>query len=309
MPWLASSSAGDVDRVEEDRGAVRVGLHCFDRSLFAEEFADVRSDDLAGDLPAFGGHGLIDLHAESAGFQHSAGCGRGRLGVLERGAHLAGDEWMLGRVLTSDLRVPPGEIDRALISRVQAICLKAVSAAPDIFEIISNASRESGLGVLVIGGHAINAYGYARTTLDADLMVCVDDLPAWRTILEKTGYRWAGETSTFAKLEPATDSDLLLPIDIMLVTRETLEKIQAQQTILAFGQSRLPVPSPLHLIALKLHALKNPDRLRAGRDLTDILQLIRICRIDPESDGFREIVESYASNETRRLLARHLADE
>jgi hypothetical protein len=172
----------------------------------------------------------------------------------------------------------------------------------DIFAAVAEASVSQGLPVLVIGGHAVNAYGYVRTTLDADFLVCADDLPAWRMVFESFGYRWRGQTDAFAKLDPPDTESPALPVDIMLVSRETFLKLMDGQRELEFGPTRLLVPHPLHLIALKLHAMKNDERRRLGKDLPDILQLIRLCGIDPAGVEFRRIIERYANQPTRTLL-------
>lgn len=77
---------------------------------------------------------------------------------------------------------------------------------------------------------------------------------------------------------------------------------------LNFGGTRLSVPQPLYLIALKLHAMKNDERRRLGKDLPDILGLMRLCGIDPASLEFRQIVERYANEQTRSLLNAALSD-
>ena len=110
----------------------------------------------------------------------------------------------------------------------------------NIFEKIAEAERE-GLSVLVIGGHAVNAYGYTRTTLDVDFLVAVESFPEWRRVFESAGYRWVGQTETFANM-----------------------------------------------------------------DLPDILNLVSICQIDTESGEFVEVLNRYASDETRSLLDSHL---
>jgi hypothetical protein len=160
----------------------------------------------------------------------------------------------------------------------------------------------------VIGGHAVNAYGYVRTTLDADFLVCEDDLQDWRRIFDSFGYEWRGQTEAFAKLTPPETEPPSLPVDIMIVSRQTFMKLTEGQRELEFGPTRLPVPQPLYLIALKLHAMKNDERRRLGRDLPDILQIIRRCGIDPADVKFQQIVERYANPQTRALLDAALKD-
>ena len=92
----------------------------------------------------------------------------------------------------------------------------------------------------------------------------------------------------------------------MLVSTETFSKLYAGRQLLDFGGTRLPVPKPLNLIALKLHAMRNPERFKKGKDLPDILNLISICQIDTKSGKFLEVLSRYASDETRSLLDSHL---
>jgi len=148
----------------------------------------------------------------------------------------------------------------------------------------------------------VNAYGYTRTTLDLDFLVCADDLAAWRAKFESLGYRWVGQTNAFAKFIPEKDSSVLFPVDLMLVDRSTWELMASRGRRMTFGQVSLPVPDPLHLIALKLHAMRNAERRLSGKDLPDILQLIRICNIDTNEAPFQEVLDRHANDETRFLL-------
>lgn len=171
-----------------------------------------------------------------------------------------------------------------------------------LFARMADALAHEGLAVLVIGGHAVNAYGYTRTTVDVDFLVAVESFPEWRAVFESVGYRWAGQTETFARMDPPITDPPLLPVDVMLVSTETFFKLYAERQMLDFGGSRLPVPKPLNLIALKLHAMRNPERLKKGKDLPDILNLISVCQIDTKSRDFLEVLSRYASDETRTLL-------
>jgi len=175
-----------------------------------------------------------------------------------------------------------------------------------VFARLADAVAHEGLAVLVIGGHAVNAYGYSRTTVDVDFLVAVETFPNWRTVFESVGYHWIGQTETFARLDPPVTDPPSLPVDVMLVSPETFSKLYAERNLLDFGGSLLPVPKPLHLVALKLHAMLNPERFKKGRDLPDILNLISICQIDTNSREFQTVLDRYANDETRSLLAAHL---
>ncbi len=47
---------------------------------------------------------------------------------------------------------------------------------PDIFQICVDGAAAAGLEFLLIGGHAVNARGYLRTTLDYDFLLASRDL-------------------------------------------------------------------------------------------------------------------------------------
>lgn len=175
----------------------------------------------------------------------------------------------------------------------------------DIFASVGQLSEQLGLPVLMIGGHAVNFYGYNRTTLDVDFLIAVDHLPAWRVGFESIGYKWIGQTENFVRLEPGDAGSF--PVDVMIVASETFRKLLAARVECLIGTAKLYVPKPLHLIALKLHAMKNPGRLRQGKDLLDIVNLISLCNIDIEAQEFQDILDRYANEEIRNLVLRSIA--
>lgn len=184
-----------------------------------------------------------------------------------------------------------------------------MSAPRDIFAAVAEASEKQGLPLLVIGGHAVNAYGYLRTTVDADFLVCSDDFAAWRQVFESLGYQWQEQTEAFAKLLPPQTDPPSQPVDVMLVSPETFAKLREDRRELDFGPTRLPAPQPLYLIALKLHAMRNESRRRLGKDLPDIMQLIRLCGINPQGEDFQKILDRYANAPTRALLEAALQND
>lgn len=172
------------------------------------------------------------------------------------------------------------------------------------FARIAAVAERKNARILVIGGHAINAYGYSRTTVDFDFVIEGTALPIWRDELEALGYQWKGETRAFAQFTAPADENPPFPIDLMLVDESTFEKLWAEARVLDFAGVPLRAPKPLHMIALKLHALKNPTRAARGKDLPDIIQLIRIAELDLANPELQVILRRYADDRTIDLLRR-----
>jgi hypothetical protein len=74
-------------------------------------------------------------------------------------------------------------------------------------------------------------------------------------------------------------------------------------------RSSLAIPSPLHLIAMKLHALRSPARFPNGIDLQDVKYLIKTAKIDTSSKEFTEIAERYATDAIRTRILSELRAE
>jgi hypothetical protein len=59
----------------------------------------------------------------------------------------------------------------------------------------------------------------------------------------------------------------------------------------------LGVPCLNHLIALKLHAIKYNPKIREYRDLPDIIELIRINKINTKDVEFKNLCLKYGREE------------
>lgn len=173
------------------------------------------------------------------------------------------------------------------------------------FQKLARDADKAGLQFLIIGGNAVNAYGYNRTTLDVDLLITENALKDWRSFWESKGYRCVHQAEAFCQLRPADDAKSL-PVDLMIVSSDTYRKIEQDQQIIEIGEQQLKAPSPLHLIAMKLHACRNTERAQSGKDLQDILGLITHCEIDANSVDFNEVLERYADEQTKQELRRRI---
>lgn len=141
-----------------------------------------------------------------------------------------------------------------------------------VLEIICEGLEARNTAVLLIGGHALLAFGVARQTLDVDCLMVDSDSMVLHTILTEAGYKETERTENFIRYSHS--SVYLMDVDVMLVDRDTFEKMLQHSFVYKIGVVNMRIPCLIHLIALKLHAIKN-NLKRELRDLSDIVELLR----------------------------------
>lgn len=178
---------------------------------------------------------------------------------------------------------------------------------PDSIALAALAESE-GLEAVLVGGNAVNLHAYFRTTFDVDLLVAENDAERWLAFFLERGYEVFHRTPNFVRLRFSADPSGALPVDLMLSDEETFRKIQRESRRCQISQEiSLAIPSVLHLIAMKLHALRSPQRVEHGIDLQDVTHLIKTAKIDIASKEFTEIAERYGTDEIRRRIQRELS--
>ena len=174
------------------------------------------------------------------------------------------------------------------------------------FNLIQQKAAEAKLSWLLIGGHAINWYVEPRATLDVDFLSCVDDKGNWSKLLQEEGFKIQNEHENFIQFSPPHGVSWRL--DIMLVNRQTHDKLCAgAQDIQCLGVP-VKVPRPEHLVALKLHAMRHGPDTRFDKDLGDVLGLIRNCRLDIDGQELKETLQQYGTPEIERIIRDRLAN-
>lgn len=172
----------------------------------------------------------------------------------------------------------------------------------NIFETLEEISAKEGLAYLVIGGHAVNAYGYSRITADLDIMVNCDQRDRWLADLVARGFTLKHDGGGF--LQTNSPPGMEWPLDLMLVNSRSFTEMFAASREIQQRGLRLRVPTLEHLIALKLHVLKQELKHRAFKDYVDVLSLAQINAVDVRSDSFRALCEKYGSKQIyERILA------
>src|SRR4051812_22242263 len=80
------------------------------------------------------------------------------------------------------------------------------------------------LRFLLIGGYAVGAHGFTRTTLDVDFLVNRGDRDLWLKKIEGAGLKKIAETTTFIQFSQEVGDGL----DLMIVSGETFEKLWSE---------------------------------------------------------------------------------
>ncbi len=182
-------------------------------------------------------------------------------------------------------------------------------ASPDSIALAASADAE-GLEAILVGGNAINLHFYFRTTFDVDLLVRETDCDRWVSYFERHGYGLFHRTPNFVRMRFTANPSAALPVDLMLADERTFAAIGADSRRSDIGNGfSIPIPSPLHLIAMKLHALRSPARLMNGIDLQDVKYLIKKGKIDTSSKEFTDIAERYATEAIRIRILRELDEQ
>ena len=171
-------------------------------------------------------------------------------------------------------------------------------------EIIAVCAKNPELRFLVIGGLAVIAYGYPRNTVDLDFLVHRFDRDAWRSLLAGYGYEPAHEHEHFTQF---TSREGWIDLDLMFVSDSTFEAMFAASELKSLGPSNARFPSLEHLIALKLHVIKQNIPHRLLGDMDDVINLLLANRVDVRQENWRQLFLKYASLDLYEKVVRAVA--
>ena len=175
-----------------------------------------------------------------------------------------------------------------------------------IFHLISRIADENGVSCVLIGGFAVNHYKVTRQTLDVDFLITKEDYERILPLLRSAGYKTDYSQEVFVRLK--NSQLLLMDIDFMFVDEDTLSEIIKDGEKINIANNKFIVPSLNNLIALKLHSIKYNPKIREAKDLPDIINLVRINKIDFRSSDFRKLCLKYGTEEIYSKIAVASAD-
>jgi len=175
---------------------------------------------------------------------------------------------------------------------------------PTILHLISDIFKKVGVTGVLVGGFAVNYYRVSRQTADVDFLITHEDFKKISIFLKKADYRQDSLQEVFARF--TTDSSYLMDIDFMFVDKETLDKIIKEGKEISIAEQKFMIPCLNHLIALKLHSLKYNLKLRENKDMPDIIELIRINKVDFKSKEFHQLCLKYGTEEIYNKILERL---
>jgi Nucleotidyl transferase AbiEii toxin, Type IV TA system len=146
------------------------------------------------------------------------------------------------------------------------------------FAEIEAALGARGVRLAVVGGIALAAYGHPRTTLDLDLVTEGDAQDVVVALMEGLGFQTLHRSTGYSN--HLHQDAAYGRVDFVYVRGTTLEQLFEGVRILPGpGGINVPVPRPEHLVAMKVHAIRNsPERL--WQDMADIGFLVRLDGVD-----------------------------
>ncbi len=174
-------------------------------------------------------------------------------------------------------------------------------------QTIARKADEAGIPFLVIGGFAVHAHGYVRTTDDLDLIVPGGHRVRWSQLLDGMGMVVSNDAATFLQFDPRDEADM--KVDLMFVSENVFEQLNQSAVIATVAGVQVKVVSLLHLIALKCHSLQHSRALRRLKDMDDLIQLLLVNRLDLNEPELRATILKHGSAETYEKLRIACANE
>lgn len=173
----------------------------------------------------------------------------------------------------------------------------------ELADFIQLGAEDPPLRFLIIGGYAVAAHGHTRPTFDVDFLVRRADRDAWFTRLGGAGLKRFAETNAFAQFTQPQGGDGL---DLMFVDEATFDQMWHASEQRDFAGRPAHVPCLDHLLALKLHALKQALPHRTSKDAEDVETLIRRNGVSLDDPRYEQLFLKYGNRQLYDTFVRLL---
>ena len=180
--------------------------------------------------------------------------------------------------------------------------LREISEPSAILGLVAVKLPDAGVPCLLVGGLAVNHYGYTRNTLDIDWMIVGAHRDIVWDVMKKAGFtNVAIHESVMFCQRPGS----AWRIDFLFVDDATMDQLLSRSERTVVQGKTVSVPSLKDLIAMKLFSLaQNPAR-RMGKDLPDIAHLTVLNGLDLEKD-IHPLAVRYASEAIFDMVSEHV---
>ena len=174
-----------------------------------------------------------------------------------------------------------------------------------IFDVVGQRLPAVGIKFLMIGGHAVNHYGYSRATIDVDFMITSSDVDAVRSVMKAAGFTNISQSENVVFFN---NPEIPYRVDFLHVDEATLRTLVAGAERIKYGGQSLLVPRLLDLIAMKLFALKEGSAKREEKDFPDIVNLALEHDLDIKED-LKPLCDQFANEEIYLKLAGKIREQ
>ncbi len=138
-----------------------------------------------------------------------------------------------------------------------------------VIPLIIGDFEKEGIRYALIGGFAMGAMGMVRSTMDADFLVDLGDLPKIRKIMKKYSYKCVYESENVSQF--VSNIKIFGELDFLHAFRKISRSMlsRAKSSPIFAGKYKIKILRPEDIIGLKLQALaNNPER--ENREYIDI---------------------------------------
>jgi predicted nucleotidyltransferase len=173
-----------------------------------------------------------------------------------------------------------------------------------IFEVVGTKLPQAGVDFLMIGGHAVNQYGYSRATIDVDFMIASSDLDVARSIMRDAGFTNISDSDNVVFFNKP---DIPVRVDFLKVDAGTLKSLMLDAREVDYGGYALKIPSLENLIGMKLFALDSGSSDRWEKDFPDVVHLVVENDLNIEED-LKPLCDRFASDEIFSKLVSRITE-
>lgn len=171
-----------------------------------------------------------------------------------------------------------------------------------ILSVVSRNLVDAGIDCLLIGGFAVNYYGYTRNTLDLDFMIVGNQVESVRKTMVKAGF---SNVSIHENVVFFSSGENKPRADFLQVSADTMKKLLTNAVEAQIHGCKLRIPSLKDLLAMKVFSLSQNRNQRMGKDLPDIAYLTIINDLDVKAD-IKPICNLFGTQEIYELICRHI---